>query len=339
MTRPRLVLLALVAALLGACSDLTPWAAQVNGEKITESQLRRELNAILDNKAFLERVDQGFSGGGERVRGEGDNTFNTVFVAAVLDRRIGFALIHQEVVRRKLAVTDAVRKDTRAQLEENYTKKVFDAFPKAYREELVTVFSEQAVLGKALPRSSVTDKAVADFYEQNRPAFDRTCVRHILVADEAKAKTIKARLDAGEDFAAIASAESTDNQVSGGSAQKGGDLGCVAKGNLVPEFEAAMDALQPGQVSEPVQTQFGWHVIQVMERKAETLAEATDEIRQVLERQQPDPVGQYVTKALDKARIKVNPRYGVFVKGPNPGVRAPKLLDAASTTSVPLPTP
>lgn len=335
---PVLLLLA-AAVLLAGCSSFRTYAAEVNGQRISQGELNRELKAILGNEAYLEQVDQQFSsqGQGERAIGAGKDTLNSVFVAAVLNRRIGFELIHQEVVRRKIRVTDEQRQLTRETLEERITKKVFAAFPESYQEDLVRVFSEQLALEEALGESVVDAAAIKAFYDANREAFDQTCVRHILVGTEATAAAIKGRLDGGEDFAAIARAESTDNQVGGGSAESGGDLGCLPKGSLVPEFEAAMDQLQPGQVSGPVQTTFGFHIIQVLERKTVSLEEATPRIRETLQSQSPNPVGLFVNEAMTKADITVNPRYGQFVKdGPSPGVQAPKLLDAAAT---PVPDP
>ena len=74
----------------------------------------------------------------------------------------------------------------------------------------------------------------AAFYEENKATFDTyACVSHILVADKAKADDLAARIGRGEDFAALARAESTDNQgEGGGSAAKGGDLGCAGPGRL-----------------------------------------------------------------------------------------------------------
>ena len=330
-------------ALLGACSTFQSYAAEVNGERITQDELRGELNAILDNEEYLEQVDQGFaSRGGERAVGAGEGTFNTVFVAAVLDRRIGFELIHQEVERRKLEIPAAQRRETEQNLEESYGKGVFRAFPKSYRDELVRIFAEVRALEDALGSSAVDDEAVRRFYDENPEAFAQTCVRHILVDAQDKAASLKGRITGGEDFAELAKTDSTDNQVPNGSAQQGGNLGCVARGSLVPEFEAAMDALQPGQVSDPVQTQFGFHLIEVLERKTISLDEAAPQIRENLQASQPDVVQSFVTDALAKAKIKVNPRYGTFVKsGPSPGVKAPKLLDAPPTTGpeIPLPEP
>lgn len=105
--------------------------------------------------------------------------------------------------------------------------------------------------------------------------IQQTHVRHILVKpseivteDEAKHKlvTVKERLANGGDFAELARLYSEDASAAGG-----GDLGWVNPGDTVPQFEEAMNALQPGQVSAPVQTQFGWHLIQVLERRQQDM--------------------------------------------------------------------
>jgi peptidyl-prolyl cis-trans isomerase SurA len=99
----------------------------------------------------------------------------------------------------------------------------------------------------------------------------QTHARHILIktselVPEAEARrrllALKERLDNKADFAELARLQSEDT-----SSSKGGDLGWLSPGDTVPEFERAMDALSPGQISDPVQTPFGWHLIQVLERR------------------------------------------------------------------------
>ncbi len=116
--------------------------------------------------------------------------------------------------------------------------------------------------------------------------FRQTQVRHILIkvnelvsSAEARHKLagLKERLDNGADFAELARLHSNDL-----SAAKGGDLGWLYQGDTVPDFERAMDALKPGEVSAPVQSPFGWHLIQVLERKN---AEPGDERKRLMARQ------------------------------------------------------
>jgi len=85
---------------------------------------------------------------------------------------------------------------------------------------------------------------------------------HILVATEEEATTAAARIAAGEEFAAVAREVSTD-----GAAAGGGDLGWFGPGMMIPEFEEAVRALTPGQVSAPLQTRFGWHLVRLAESR------------------------------------------------------------------------
>ncbi|MBD3110251.1 peptidylprolyl isomerase [Bacillus sp. AGMB 02131] len=102
----------------------------------------------------------------------------------------------------------------------------------------------------------VTEDEMKEYYENYKPNITAS---HILVEDEATAKEVKQKLDEGADFAELAKEYSTDP----GSAEKGGDLGSFGQGAMVPEFEEAAFSLEVGQVSDPVQSQHGWHIIKV----------------------------------------------------------------------------
>jgi peptidyl-prolyl cis-trans isomerase SurA len=103
---------------------------------------------------------------------------------------------------------------------------------------------------------------------------NQTSARHILirtnevVSDEdarQRLSQLRVRIIGGEDFAILARAHSDDT----GSALKGGDLGWLNPGDTVPDFEKVMNALQPNEVSEPFQSPFGWHIVQVLERRSQ----------------------------------------------------------------------
>jgi peptidyl-prolyl cis-trans isomerase C len=114
--------------------------------------------------------------------------------------------------------------------------------------------------------SAITQKRLVEAYEKllaDIGEVQEIKARHILVEDEQKAKELISKLDSGEDFEALAKAEST-----GPSADRGGDLGYFAKNEMVPEFANAAFSLEVGAHSKnPVQTQFGWHVIKVEEKR------------------------------------------------------------------------
>jgi peptidyl-prolyl cis-trans isomerase C len=115
--------------------------------------------------------------------------------------------------------------------------------------------------------STVTEAEARKFYdEQAKAAADNPQIkaRHILVEKEADARDLREKLARGEDFAALAKAHSKDP----GSGAQGGDLGFLQKGQTVKAFDETLQKLKPGEISDPVQTEFGWHIIQVQERRA-----------------------------------------------------------------------
>ncbi len=123
--------------------------------------------------------------------------------------------------------------------------------------------------GKALDavvKTAVTPEALQAAYDEKyakAPDSIEYSAAHILVADEAKAKELKTQIDGGADFAELAKANSSDT----GSAVNGGDLGWFGPGMMVKPFEDAVVALKPGEVSAPVQSDFGWHVIKLNETR------------------------------------------------------------------------
>jgi peptidyl-prolyl cis-trans isomerase C len=130
---------------------------------------------------------------------------------------------------------------------------------------------------------------------------------HILVATEEEAAAVIARLDAGEEFAAVAAEVSTDT----GSGAQGGELGWFSQGMMVPEFEAAVAALQPGERSAPVQSQFGWHVVRLNELR-DSQPPAIEEVRGEIEAQVRDEAIQARLAELQAAGEVTTPEPGQF---------------------------
>ena len=137
---------------------------------------------------------------------------------------------------------------------------------------------------------------------------------HIIVASEEEAKKIKAEIDGGADFATEAKAKSQD-----GAAANGGDLGWFDLSAMVPPFAEAVAAMKPGEIKGPVQTEYGWHVIKLMESRlaaAPTLEEATAELSGDLRQQAvQDRVNNTVAKAKVEKHVEgIDP---AVLKAPN----------------------
>jgi peptidyl-prolyl cis-trans isomerase C len=123
--------------------------------------------------------------------------------------------------------------------------------------------------------------------------------RHILVATEAEAKDVAERLKQGEDFAALAKEKSKD------AGAEGGDLGFFTRGQMLKPFEDAAFALDVGEISEPVQTQFGWHIIKVEEKRDQQLP-SFDQVKEAIISQLVQAKAQEVVTGLrDAAKIEV----------------------------------
>lgn len=140
---------------------------------------------------------------------------------------------------------------------------------------------------------TIAEEEIEAAYEQTRQAFqpqEEVRARHILVETEAAAREAIRRIEEGADFGELARELSRDP----GSGPQGGDLGYVGRGRLVQPFEEAAFALEPGAYTEePVETQFGWHVIKVEEKRMSSpppLEQVRNEIRTVLMRQKFEEV-------------------------------------------------
>jgi peptidyl-prolyl cis-trans isomerase SurA len=140
----------------------------------------------------------------------------------------------------------------------------------------------------------------------------QTHARHILIKtneliseNDARSRltNLKERLDNKADFAELARVHSEDT-----SASRGGDLGWISPGDTVPEFERAMTALKPGEISAPVRSPFGWHLIQVLERRNEDMSKERLRLtaRQALrERKSDEAYQEWVRQLRDQAFIDI----------------------------------
>ncbi len=152
-----------------------------------------------------------------------------------------------------------------------------------------------------------------DYKGGDRNLIKQTHARHILIrtdelTSDAEAKNrlqqLYQRLQGGEDFGALARAHSDDKA----SAIKGGDLGWVSPGNLVPKFEEVMDSLHKGELSQPFRTQFGWHIVQVLDRREHDATEEKkrEQAKLALRNRKADEALQlYLRKLRDQAYVDI----------------------------------
>jgi len=285
--------------------------ARVNGEAISRAEFERALKNI-EGRA------------GRQVPSEQRDAV----YRGVLDQLVTFHVLQQEVKARNIAVSDA---DLDARLAE--VKKQFpseDEFKKALgsrgmslddlrketRSELAVSKMVESVVA---PQIKIEESEVKDFYDKNPDQFQQPesyRASHILIRVDAgapdaqkkearaKAEGLLTQVQAGGDFAQLAKDNSQD-----GSASNGGDLNYFRKGQMVEPFQKAVEALKVGEVSGVVETQFGYHIIKLTDRKPArtvTLAEAGPRIGQFLTmRAQQQKAGEFLQQLRSKSKIEI----------------------------------
>ena len=179
------------------------------------------------------------------------------------------------------------------------------------RDDLRETLPVQKVQEKVAGNAEPTDEEIQKFYEQNKEAQfttpEQRCVRHILFAkdQEQKAEDVKKQLEDGADFAKLAKEYSQDP----GSAENGGDLGCLGKGETVPPFEEAAFGAEEGEIVGPVKTEFGYHILEVTDAKPQQtrpLSEVESQIRSQLSQEEQS---QAFSKWLDEQKKQRNVKY------------------------------
>jgi peptidyl-prolyl cis-trans isomerase C len=247
---------------------------------------------------------------------------------AALDQLIFAELIYQEAMK-----TPPADLDKRLDFKMSQNKGRFPS-PAQYEEalkssgvtekDLIEITRKDLVISnyietKIVPTITVSDEEIKNFYNENKAQLveePQVKASHILIGVDAaatpevkaqakaKAEATLQELKAGKDFAATAKAVSTCP-----SKEQGGDLGFFAKGQMVPAFEQAAFALKPGELSEVVETQFGYHIIKLTERKeAEPpkLEELREKIAAFLKGQKTQKaVFEFVTKLRKESKVEV----------------------------------
>ena len=208
-------------------------------------------------------------------------------------------------------------------------KGYFDAHREQYRvpEQRIAdyVLVDQSKLEQSLNPTDAELRAYYGEHQQEYEQPEQIRARHILVKTEQEAVAVKARLQAGKDFAKVASATSIDSS----NAQSGGDLGWFGRGRMVPAFEEAAFGAAIGQVVGPVQTQFGYHLIQVQEKRAATTSpfeevQSAVRTRLAAERAATQAEEKAKTIGADLAKAGANAKQKMQELAKQPGVEVGK---------------
>ncbi|MGI8538023.1 MAG: peptidylprolyl isomerase [Mycobacteriales bacterium] len=304
MTRPprRLALAGLAVLLLSGCGNgqLRPGAAALVGEeRITSDSLRQVVDRGLADPQAAQQL------GADRV------AFQRQTLARLLNREILDAAAQAEGVTVSQGEVDALLEQFVMQVGSRETLEQ-QAAQSGIAPEDLTPFVRDIVLDMKLADQLTQDVEVPPeqlqaAYDQNIAQYDQVRSRHILVPDEPTARTIleQVRQDPSR-FAALAAEFSIDTS----NKDMGGDLGLAGRGQFVPAFEQVLFNSEPGTF-EIVQTQFGWHVVNVVERQTTTLAQATPELRRaVLQEQRQQASAQLLRDTAERLGVTVNPRFG-----------------------------
>lgn len=289
--------------------------ATVNGKPITQEALDRKADLVQKRYASM------------------GMTLDTEKKAALRDRilqsLIEQALLYQESQKQGIKIEDAQVEQELSDFKDQFKSKseytdqlkemnfTEDSLKSQIRENLAI---RKLVEEKVVSQINITDKDAKAYYEAHPEEFkvpEQVRARHILIkvdkdaseAEKAKAlkkiEAIKAKLNNGADFATLA-AENSD----GPSKKRGGDLGFFERGQMVKPFEKVAFSLKPGEISDVVKTQFGYHIIKVEERRkasTESFDDAKERLKDFLKRQEmKEKLPQYIDQLRAESTININ---------------------------------
>jgi parvulin-like peptidyl-prolyl isomerase len=264
---------------------------------------------IGDEKITAAEFDQLVDVLPEQVRAQARGAQKRQFA----EQLVRVKVLYQEARKRKLDQDPAVRRQMELEREN---------------------FLARTLMQDMTANAQVDDATARQYYDQHKGDYESAHARHILIrakgsqlpvqpgkkelSDEealAKAQDIRKKLLAGEDFATLAKAESDDVR----SGANGGDLGSMKHGQTVPPFDQAIFSLPVGQLSEPIKTQFGYHLIKVEQREAKPFEEVKSDVEKKL---RPELARSAMENLQKQSTVIIDDSF--FGPPPAPAVQAPK---------------
>jgi parvulin-like peptidyl-prolyl isomerase len=303
-----------------------PVAAIVNGEKISTQALQQASTNLLDQyKRYYEQLGQDI---GPVLSGASGALFTLQTEGSALQGLIRETLFAQQARQYNINVPN---RDIEAEYSSQYNSilennniteeqlasylesegETLDSFKNSIRQSVTIQLRNEALREEIAGEITPTDEELENYFAENLSQYEekeRLRASHILVDDDQTAIEVKGQLDGGADFATLAKEYSTDTA----SAEDGGDLGWFSRGKMVEEFETAAFSLEIGEISEPVETQYGYHIIKLTDRKpahTPTLEEVKDQVRE-------DYISQAETERFNSWYEEVNSEAEIDIKRP-----------------------
>jgi foldase protein PrsA len=317
---PHFLLATILALAVAGCSGddkpsapSAPSAAAVNGDKVLVSEVTRALKRFEASDQFDQLAKQSDKATARRQ-----------FEQSYLSQQIKQLVLRSRAEKLGIDIKDEVAKRLEEQKNAYPSDEAFrkalegmgytlEEFSGLIRDQVLEEKLREEATGKVEADSKPSEQEIKKYYRSNKVAYHQTEVQHILVNKLPLARKLSTMLrsslpdERSTLLAELARKYSTDTS----NAEEGGKLGWVSPGQFVEPFESAMQELGIGEVSLPVSTDFGVHVIGVTGRRVQTFEDVRDEISQLLTDME---VGQawseWLQDAYKNADIELNPRYG-----------------------------
>ncbi|WP_159436087.1 peptidylprolyl isomerase [Anaerosalibacter sp. Marseille-P3206] len=294
-----LALVVLATFTLAACEKAPKDAvAKVNGENISKTEFDKDFDMYKNvyKKQFGEDIMSKDAGNGK--------TFEEAIKEQVLEKIIMEKIILENAKKEEITVTDdELNNQIKSYKEVLGSDEKYKTFlsennltEEYFKEGIKTEMIIDKYRTKYIEGLKIDEKEAKKHFEENKDSYIKVKASHILVETEEQAKSILEKIKNGEDFHALAGKESIDS----GSAVNGGDLGYFRKGDMVPQFEEAAFSLEPGKISDIVQSDYGYHIIKVEER-LENFEDLKDE---VMENLKNTKYQENIKKLREEAKVK-----------------------------------
>lgn len=285
------------AMFLTGCGAGSDTVAKVNGDKISVEEFSKDFNIIRQNYEAQygpEFLDQ---------EGPDGETMGEVLKENVLDKLIVEEIIMQKAEEEKFIATDEeVNEEVKGFKEMVGGKEGFDSFLEAndmdeeyFKAGIKKELTVEKYREKFIEGLKLEDKDLKEHYEANKNQYETIKASHILVEKEEEAQEILKELEDGAEFAKL-----TERSIEPDAAEREGDLGYFGRGQMVPEFEEAAFKLKVDEISAPVKSEHGYHIIKVTDKK-DSFDQVKEEVKADLENEK---FAENLEKLKEDAKIK-----------------------------------